>query len=344
MVSIRDVAKMAGVSAASVSRILNNDTTFSINENTRQRVIETANQLHYSKEDGKHQHRFVNSKMTIGLILRHDRISEVNDPYFYDIHQGIELEAAKWRLHVIKAFGMRDTNKDWEQLKDYGAVIMIGVMTPEGIARAQSLNPNLILVDNYSNSSDYDLIQTDFAAKTSEILELLYQNGHRRIAFVGGQSSQVEMDGNVLRSDHEIRSDSYSTWMKLHDLQRFIDAKIGHWTAEDGLKLTEELIRQPERPTAIVVASDPMAMGVYKAINNAGLKIPEDISIVSFDDAEINRYLSPTLSSVSMDAQEMGRTAIRLARDRMLESKRMNLRLVCASHLKIRDSVKKLAK
>lgn len=343
MVSIRDVAKMAGVSAASVSRILNNDPTFSINENTRRRVIEIANQLHYSKEVGRHQHRFVNSKMTIGLILRHDRVSEANDPYFYDIHQGIELEAAKWRLHVVKAFGMRDPDKDWQQLKNYGAVIMIGEMTAEGTALAQQLNSNLILVDNYSQSNDFDLIQTDFAARTNEILDLLYQNGHRRIAFVGGQNSQVEIDGTVRRNNHEIRADSYCAWMKLHDLQQYTEAKMGRWSLEDGLRMTSELINQARRPTAIIVASDPMALGVYKAISNAGLKIPDDISVVSFDDAEVNRYLSPTLTSVSMDAQEMGRTAIRLARDRMLESKKMNVRLVCASHLQQRESIKNIS-
>ena len=86
-----------------------------------------------------------------------------------------------------------------------------------------------------------------------------------------------------------------------------------------------------------------MALGVYKAISNAGLKIPDDISVVSFDDAEMNRYLSPTLTSVSMDAQEMGRTAIRLARDRMLESKKMNVRLVCASHPQQRESIKNIS-
>ena len=162
MASIRDVAKMAGVSAASVSRVLNNDPNFSINKNTRQRIINVANQLHYSKEESQNNRR-ANSEMTIGLILRHNSNIEMEDPYFYDIRRGVELEAGKWRLHVIKAFEMRDPNKDWSQLSNYGAVIMISEMTADAVEKVHLLNPNLILVDNYTNDSRYDIIQTDFA-------------------------------------------------------------------------------------------------------------------------------------------------------------------------------------
>lgn len=341
MASIRDVAKMAGVSAASVSRVLNNDPNFSINKNTRQRIINVANQLHYSKEESQNNRR-ANSEMTIGLILRHNSNIEMEDPYFYDIRRGVELEAGKWRLHVIKAFEMRDPNKDWSQLSNYGAVIMISEMTADAVEKVHLLNPNLILVDNYTNDSRYDIIQTDFAERTQETLDLLYDYGHRRIAFIGGQSSKVRVDGSVERSQHEVRAESYQRWMKLHDLQQHIDVRIGRWSSEDGLQLTKQLIDKEQRPTAIVVASDPMALGVYKAINNSGLSIPEDISVISFDDSEMNRYLSPTLSSVRMEAEEMGRTAVRLARNRMLNPNKMPLRIVCASKLKVRDSITKI--
>lgn len=341
MVSIRDVAKMAGVSAASVSRVLNNDPNFSINKNTRQRIINVANQLHYSKKASGNSHRD-NSEMTIGLILRHSNNVEIKDPYFYDIRRGIELEAGKWRLHVVKAFEMRDPDKDWAQLTKYGAVIMISEMTADAVEKVYKLNPNLILVDNYTNDSRYDIIQTDFSEKMQETLDLLYAYGHRKIAFIGGQSSKVKTDGTVERSRHEVRAESYQRWMKLHDLQQYIDVRIGRWSSEDGLRLTEQLINKEQRPTAIVVGSDPMALGVYKAINNSGLSIPNDISVVSFDDSEMNRYLTPTLSSVRMEAEEMGRTAVRLARNRMLGKNKMSLRIVCASKLKVRDSIKRI--
>lgn len=340
MVNIRDIARMATVSPASVSRILNNDPTFSINENTRARVIEIANRMHYSKEANKKGPRYNHDDMSIGLILRHNLESELQDPYFHEIRRGIEQEAAKWRMRVIKAFGMRDTEKDWEQLRQFGAVIMVGEMTQPAIDKIMARNQNLILVDSYAKHDGVDVIRTDFAEKTADILTQLYDFGHRRIAFIGGESSIVQPDGSVVRSQNETRAMSYRNWMKLHDLPAEI--KIGYWTPEAGMQLTSQILAQPTRPTAIVVGSDPMAMGVYKAINNAGLRIPEDISVVSFDDVEMNQYLVPALSSVRMEAEEMGQTAVKLARDRMIEPHKMMVHIVCGSQLRLRESVKKI--
>jgi len=342
MVSIRDIARMASVSPASVSRILNHDETFSINENTRQRVIEIANQMHYSKEASKKGPRYNHDSLTIGLILRHNQESELNDPYFHEIHRGIDLEAAKWRMRVITPFGMRDADKDWEQLRNFGAVIMVGEMTSAGVEQVKSINPNVILVDNYAQHPQVDSIKTDFAEKTQEIMGLLYEYGHRNIAFIGGYNSVVRPDGSVFRDNNEVRAVSYRNWMKLHDLENYVNPQISKWSAEEGLRLADTILQMPNRPTAIVVASDPMAMGVYKAVSNAGLSIPDDISIVSFDDVEMNQYLVPALSSVRMEAQEMGRTAIKLARDRMIEPNSMSVQLICASELKIRESIKKI--
>jgi len=339
MVSIRDIARMATVSPASVSRILNNDPTFSINDNTRQRVIEIANRMHYSKEASKKGPRYNHDSMSIGLILRHNLETELQDPYFHEIRRGIEQEAAKWRIRVIKAFGMRDPEKDWDQLSQFGAVVMVGEMTQPAIDKIMAQNKNLILVDSYAKHDGVDAIRTDFAEKTAEILTKLYGFGHRRIAFVGGESSIVRPDGSVVRDENEIRAMSYRNWMKLHDLPA--QTKIGQWTPESGMQLTRQILSEGTQPTAIVVASDPMAMGVYKAINNAGLRIPDDISVVSFDDVEMNQYLVPALSSVRMEAEEMGRTAVKLARDRMIEPHKMVLHLVCGSQLMLRESVKK---
>ncbi|RMW42320.1 LacI family DNA-binding transcriptional regulator [Lactiplantibacillus pentosus] len=344
MVSIRDIAKMAAVSPASVSRILNHDQNFSINEETRKRVIDIANRMHYSKEASKKGPRFNHDSMQIGLILRHNQESELNDPYFHEIHRGIEQEAARWRMRVITPFGMRDESKEWQRLKDFGAVIMVGEMTNEGIERVKQVNNNVILVDNYAEHPGVDVIKTDFAEKTQEILDLLYKDGHRKIAFIGGYNSVVRPDGSVIRDKREVRAVSYRNWMKLHDLQDEINIQIGRWSAEDGMMLATQILQNKDRPTAIVVASDPMAMGVYKAISKTGLTIPDDVSVVSFDDVEMNQYLVPSLSSVRMEAKEMGKTAVKLARDRMIEPSNMPMQLICASKLMIRESIKKLKK
>ncbi|KAA8792583.1 LacI family DNA-binding transcriptional regulator [Lactobacillus crispatus] len=341
MASIRDIAKLAGVSPATVSRILNNDPSFSINKNTRARVIEIANRVHYSKKNAVRGPKSTGDGMSIGLILRHNAQTEENDPYFKNIHRGIEEEAAFWRLRTETVFTMHDKNKDWDQLSKYGAIIIVGEMTPDAIERVKSLNPNLFLVDARPQLKNCSYIQNDFSNKTAEILDYLYKNGHRNIAYIGGKSSIVDQTGKTIYLNNDVRAGSYEKWMKLHGLEKYINYILGDWTAESGLKSGEKLAQLDPLPTAVVVGSDPMAIGVYKAFANKGIKIPTDVSVVSFDDVDLNRYLTPTLSSVYMDSAEMGRTAVRLAKDAIIEKTTFALTVTCRSELRIRESVTK---
>lgn len=343
MPSIRDVAKVAGVSPASVSRILNKDPDFHININTRKRVLETAKRLNYSKTKNKRGPKGKKG-MSIGLILRHTVENEPRDPYFKNIHDGIIDEAAKWRLDTDIVFRMHDKNKDWDKLKKYGAIILINQMTDDAINRVKSLNKNVILVDANPNLENCNYIQNDFANKTAQILDHLYGLGHRNIAFIGGNSSIVDMDGNTVLIKGDSRADTYSNWMRIKGLNKYEHAYIKNWSIEDGFKLCNQMIDElDELPSAIIVASDPMALGVYKSLNNHHISIPDQVSVISFDDVEMNRYLTPSLSSVYMDSREMGKTAVRLAKDMIIEksANTMPLVITCRSQLHLRDSVTK---
>lgn len=343
MPSIRDVARVAGVSPASVSRILNNDPDFHINENTRKRVIEIAQNLNYVKDKNKRGPKGKNG-VSIGLILRHAADIEPNDPYFKNIHEGIIDEAERWRLNTQVVFRMHDRNKDWNSLKKFGAIILVGQMTDEAVKKIKSLNNNVILVDANPNIENCDYIQNDFFEKTSKILDYLYDLGHRNIVYIGGASSVVSTDGKTIPLKTESRAISYSNWMKIKDLDKYKHTYIGDWSIKAGFKLCNQMLKEcHELPSAIIVGSDPMALGVYKSLKNHKINIPKQISIVSFDDVEMNRYLTPSLSSVYMNSREMGKTAVRLAKDMMIEDNlnSMPVTITCHSKLNLRDSVVK---
>ena len=100
MTSIRDIAKIAGVSPASVSRILNNDPTFHINEAARGRVIEIARKLNYNKANKKRGPKQPDSSLSVALVMRYGNMREFNDPYFLNMHKGINEEAKKWHIEI----------------------------------------------------------------------------------------------------------------------------------------------------------------------------------------------------------------------------------------------------
>ena len=261
MTSIRDIAKIAGVSPASVSRILNNDPTFHINEAARGRVIEIARKLNHNKANKK------------------------RGPKVLPFHQ--------------------------TDLANYGAVIIEGEMTAAVIEQIQNINPNVIFLDVNTNIRGCNIVRNDFIEATTNILDTLYEMGHRNIAYIGGKSAVVNLDGKIVLRKDDLREDGYIAWMKMHNLDQYCHIFTANWSADEALEATNQLLQLKDRPTAIVVASDPMALGVYKALNDANVNIPNDISVASFDDVEINRFLAPTLSSSDMNTEEMGKATIR---------------------------------
>ena len=311
MTSIRDIAKIAGVSPASVSRILNNDPTFHINEAARGRVIEIARKLNYNKANKKRGPKQPDSSLSVALVMRYGNMREFNDPYFSNMHKGIDEEAKKWHLRVEQPFKLDDPDKNWTDLANYGAVIIEGEMTAAAIEQIQNINPNVIFLDVNTNIRGCNIVRNDFIEATTNILDTLYEMGHRNIAYIGGKSAVVNLDGKIVLRKDDLREDGYIAWMKMHNFDQYCHIFTANWSADEALEATNQLLQLKDRPTAIVVTSDPMALGVYKALNDANVNIPNDISVASFDDVEINRFLTLTLSSIDMNTEEMGKATIR---------------------------------
>ncbi|MDB6233757.1 LacI family DNA-binding transcriptional regulator [Lactobacillus amylovorus] len=280
------MAKTAGVSPASVSRILNNDPTFHINEAARGRVIEIARKLNYNKADKKRGPKQPDSSLSVALVMRYGNMREFNDPYFLNMHKGIDEEAEKWHLRVEQPFKLDDPDKNWTDLANYGAVIIEGEMTAAAIEQIQNINPNVIFLDVNTNIRGCNI-------------------------YIGGKSAVVNLDGKIVLRKDDLREDGYIAWMKMHNFDQYCHIFTANWSADEALEATNQLLQLKDRPTAIVVTSNPMALGVYKALNDANVNIPNDISVASFDDVEINRFLTLTLSSIDMNTEEMGKATIR---------------------------------
>lgn len=339
MASIRDIARIAGASPASVSRILNNDPTFHINDETRYRVIEVAKRLHYDKNKKKGGPKQKDPQLSIALVMRYDKERELNDPYFLNMHAGIDQEAKKWHLKVDQPFRIEQPDNRWDELANYGGAIIEGQMTADAIKKIQAINPNTIFIDVNTNIVGCNIVRNDFIEETVHILDTLHDLGHENIAYIGGKSEIMDLNGKAAFKQNDLRESGYLSWMKVHNLDKYIHYFTADWSIASALEAAKKLLQLKDRPTAVVVGSDPMAIGVYKVFNDAGISIPDDISIVSFDDVELTRYLTPTLSSVYMNTMEMGRVAVRLAKDLITETNKIPLTITCHSQLNIRDSI-----
>lgn len=294
MATIKDIAELAKVSSATVSRILNNDATLSTSVETKQRVLDAARKLNYQKKG-----MISKASFKLGIVQWFSAEQEMQDSYYLLIRQGIEDFCVKNSITVVRAF-KTDINY-MDTLKDVDGIICIGKFGKEEVKQFISLCENIVFLDMAVENYKVTTITLDFKQAMQCALDYLKGLGHEKIAFLGG----VEYAGeNELVSDE--RKKAYVSYMKKHKLEYKSFMKEGTFTTASAYEMMTELLEGKEMPTAVFTASDTMALGAMKAIKDKGLKIPTDISVMGFDDMEICSYTSPALTTIHAPAYDMG--------------------------------------
>jgi LacI family transcriptional regulator len=338
VVKISDVAKMAQVSVATVSRILSGDESFSATDQTRKRVFATASQLGYQPVRHKKPNLSkINAKYYIGLLMTSSQEEEVNDPYYLSIRLGIEKRCAAMGI-VLKNTIRLNASLSQADFADLDGLIVVGSIDPQPLVQNYFQSPNIVCVNNVlQHDPGFDAVLSDLAQATEGCVNTLYDLGHRSIGYIGGSEiiHNVETHQNQLNKD--IRHQAFETRMQQLGLFNPEQVFIGNWTALDGQRMAREAIRQGQLPTAFVIASDPLSMGVIHAFREEGIQVPADISVISFDDIEAAAFMNPPLSSVRVFTEEIGRQAANILVDR-LSGREVVVNVVVPSKLSIRQS------
>lgn len=343
MVGIRTVAKRAGVSTATVSRVLNEDKTLKVTEETKRKIEEAVSFYDYKKKvkNKKNAH-------SIGMISTVSEIMELEDPYFRAIRISIQKQAELSGIDLKQVIRLREGSLELDALADCDAILVIGQVVKEVIESIQQVNSHIVVIDDPSMKPGLkvDAVDTDLRQATFQHLDRLYSKGHRDIVFIGGKRIPVDAQGNEVASEDDNRLVAYKEWMRGKGLEDSINCYIGDWGTLSGLKLTDDLLeeKKDQLPTAIMAASDPIAVGVYRSLQRKGIRIPEDISVVSFDNIEVAEYLTPSLSSVNIETEEIGKIAVRLAKERIDKLRTIPIRVLVDNEVIERESEKDINK
>lgn len=327
MATIKDIAAKAGVSIATVSRVLNHDETLNVQEETKKRIFEVAEQLEYTLKVQKRRKK----KLKIGVLYSYSPTEELEDPYYLCIRLAVEnkLEEEGYRKVPIS---LQDTV---ETLVAVDGVICSGTFSKTMVEIIGSWRKPTVFIDSNPDISRFDAIKIDYDQAVRSIMDCFIEHGHTKIGFVGCQ--ETDPDGRELQDERMVAIKKYLTEKGLYHPEYI---KTGLFHAKYGYRLLKELYEENHLPTALFVANDSMAVGCYKAAYELGIKIPEDISIIGFNDIPTAKYMIPPLTTVRLYMEFMGEYAVRLLEERILGERELCVMVTVPTKLYERDSVK----
>ena len=308
--TIKDVAKQAGVSVKTVSRVLNQEE--SVRTETRQRVLDVVASLGYTRHQTARELRTQRSD-TIGFIT--DEIA--TSPFAADVVKGAQDEALKHGRLLLVMNTDRDRDVEARAVESMRERRVDGVIYAAMFHRELDPDPNLrhlptVLVDGFDAGGLYDAVVPNEVQGGRLATQTLIDAGHRRIAF-------INLDPVATPVASAGRLQGYQE--ALHRAGLPLDSamvKNAGTDPQQGYVLAHELLALPEPPTAIFAGNDRTAVGVYCAVYEAGLRIPEDVAVIGFDDQrEIAEHLTPPLTTIALPHLEMGRQGVRRLLERL---------------------------
>lgn len=329
MATIKDIAERAGVSIATVSRVLNYDETLNVQDDTKQRIFEAAEKLDYQLKEKKKRKR----KLKIGVFYSYSLEEELEDVYYLSVRVAIEkkIEEKGYRKIQIHSSSIE------EGIAGVDGMICLGTFGKSTTKAIERIAIPTVFVDAIPTEEKFDSVNHDTRKSVKKVLDYLRVQGHERIAFIGGY--ETDSDGEEVI---DLRTYMYQDYMKEQGLIQEEYMKIGGYKPKHGYLLMKELLELKDKPTAVFVANDSIAIGCYKAINEEGLSIPHDISIIGYNDISAARYLVPPLTTVRLHMEFMGEWAVELLEQRITTEREIGVRTMIPSELILRESVKNM--
>ncbi|OXN01340.1 LacI family DNA-binding transcriptional regulator [Bifidobacterium vansinderenii] len=304
MVTIKEIAKRAGYSQATVSRLLNGDPTLSVKDETRRRIIQASEELGYATQPSRH----VTVPRTVAILDMIDPGDHLQDAYFNELRDVVVGTASEQHMDITF---YTDVEQLIAEAARYDGFITIGAeMLPvEALHRLHDVLPYGVFLDTNPAPNLFDSVQPDLQQTVLDALDEFAAAGMKRVGFIGGT-------GRIMGT-HEYPEDmrllAFRNWADRLGFDTdgliYID---GPFNVESGRKLGERIIaeRGGDLPDAFLVAADVIAVGVLQSFTAAGVIVPRDVSLISVNNQPIAQYTSPPLSTYDIDRRELVRTGI----------------------------------
>jgi LacI family transcriptional regulator len=337
MATIKDIAQKASVSIATVSRVLNYDPNISVADDTRKRIFEIAQELNYKTLRERSGQIVGKERYRIGLVNWYSEQEEMLDPYYLAIRLGVEKECYQRQIELVKLYltaggsGLTEGRERAEEPLD--GIIAIGRFEQDDLERFPAQLENIVFVDSSPDDNRFDSVVIDLRKSVGEVLGYLTGLGHTAIGYIGGHNI---VNNKRVQDERELVFMQWLSSRGIYDPELVYTGE--NLYSEDGYKLMKAALAGDRRPTAFFIENDSMAVGALRALHEARLRVPRDISIVGCNDIAISAFLQPPLTTVKVHMEHMGETAVELLADRLTAKRHIAKKVVLPTRLTLRES------
>lgn len=335
--TIRDVAAAAGVSAATVSYVLNGKKK--VSEQTKNAVLDVIRQMEYVPDLNARGLSLKDTKL-IGVVVPQTEPGSTlmfRNNFYSEILGSIEFHARQNGYHVL--ISATDVTEDYLNLireRNLDGVIIIGTYQNEFLSQLKQLEVPVVLVDSYCKYDWFHAIRIDDEKSSYLATKYVLDAGHRRVALVSG----ILHENGVMKKRFSGYQNALADYGIPYRGEYLFEGNVDY---DSGVRIAEQIAREKVDVTAVVAAADIFAIGLMKGFYEEGIRVPEDISVIGFDDLDISAYLTPGLTTIKQQISLKGERAVSMLVQNMADPHMAKVEEILPVRLVERASVKRMA-
>ncbi|CAM3762533.1 catabolite control protein A [Mesobacillus zeae] len=330
-ITIYDVAREANVSMATVSRVVNGNPN--VKPATRKKVVEVIDRLGY-RPNAVARGLASKKTTTVGVI-----IPDISSPFFAEMTRGIEDIATMYKYNIILSNSDQNMDKELHLLNTMlgkqvdGIVFMGGNITSDHVEEFKKSPVPIVLAGSIEETETIPSVNIDYETATYDSVMALVKKGHKKIAFViGPYHEPINKEKKLVGYKRAIEESGYTV-----DENLIVE---GDYTYDSGIEAIEKLLELNDKPSATIVGSDEMALGVVHGAMDNGYKVPEDFEVISSDNTRLALMVRPQLTSVVQPLYDIGAVSMRLLTKLMNKEAVHGHTVILPHRIEYRDSTK----
>lgn len=352
MSTLKEIANECGFSVATISRVLNRDESLNVPESTREIILDTADKLNYKTKFEKKQlnlsidehlkksgTQLLNKR--IGIIEMHSATELLDDTYYMYLKSNVERVCLEKGFETASLKFDHDTENYKLVGNEIDGIIAIGAFSKRRVQAMERHTSRIVFLDSAPDAAKYCSVQPNYETGVVQGVEYLLQMGHKKIAFVG----PVETKDSKGERAPEMRRRIFKDMAKRHKNEIdpvFIETDLTGNNAVDLIKQFVSDNKKKNLPTAYFAFNETAAINVMRGLQMSGIIIPEDASVLGFNDTIIATYTHPQLSGIHIYMDEMVKVAVNTMTQLFYDDSMLPLRILVPTGLVKRESVRRL--